>query len=151
MEMIQNVIALKWYLDNTFIINNKVLSHMTWTWLRVWYINFSEFLYINFTEISIANRASIRCQARETTTSDAPDEPPNVCLFAWGIRRHLSWSESANSLISYCFWGRLRTCPQMFNWKQVWGLPWTWESRDSAKLQIILDNTRTMDSCAEDF
>ena len=35
----------------------------------------------------------------------------------------------------------------MFNLKQVWGLNWPWESHDSVKAQVILDNTCTMDSC----
>ena len=30
--------------------------------------------------------------------------------------------------------------PRKPNWKQVWGLRWPWESRDSAKLQVTLDN-----------
>ena len=37
--------------------------------------------------------------------------------------------------------------PQMFCWRQVLGLRRPWESRDSAKLQMILDNTCTMGSC----
>ena len=37
--------------------------------------------------------------------------------------------------------------PQMFNWRQVLGLRWPWESRDSEKLQVILDNTCTIGSC----
>ena len=34
----------------------------------------------------------------------------------------------------------------MFSWGQVWGLRWPWESRDSAKVQVTLDNTSTTGS-----
>ena len=36
---------------------------------------------------------------------------------------------------------------QIFSRKQDWGLHWSWESCDSAKLQMILDKTCTMGSC----
>ena len=39
-----------------------------------------------------------------------------------------------------------KNVPQMFNWWQVWGLCWSWESHDSVKLQVILDNTCMMGS-----
>ena len=35
----------------------------------------------------------------------------------------------------------------MFNRRQVWGFRWSRESRHSANLQVILDNTCTMGSC----
>ena len=35
----------------------------------------------------------------------------------------------------------------MFKRRQVWVLRWPWESRDSVKLNVILDNTCTMGSC----
>ena len=44
------------------------------------YFEFGKGQYINFTEASIASRASILRQARETTKPHAPGEPPNGCL-----------------------------------------------------------------------
>ena len=36
--------------------------------------------------------------------------------------------------------------PQMFDWRQVWGLRWPWENRDSVELKVTLDNTCMMGS-----
>ena len=49
---------------------------------------FDEAQYINFTEVSVARKASIRLHAREITTPRAPDEPPN--RVSWRIRRAFS-------------------------------------------------------------
>ena len=36
--------------------------------------------YVDFTEVSMATRTSIRGQPRETTIARVPDEPPDSCL-----------------------------------------------------------------------
>ena len=41
----------------------------------------------------------------------------------------------------------LEDVPQMFNKRRVFGLHWPWDSRDSAKLQVILDNKCTTGFC----
>ena len=48
----------------------SLISHATWTWLGVWKGSVYQF----------HRRASIRHQARETTTPHAPDKPPSSCL-----------------------------------------------------------------------
>ena len=43
-------------------------------------IEFGKGQYINFIEVSIANRGPFRHWPCETTSTCAPDEPPNGCL-----------------------------------------------------------------------
>ena len=72
-------------------------------------------------------------------------------VVAWGIWLHLSRSASMSLLMSYGLLGCLQThLPRMSHkcwiWRQVWGLCCLWESCYSAKLQVVLDNTRMMGS-----
>ena len=99
---------------------------------------------ISFTEFSIASRASTR-HARQRRLMLLMSRP----MFAWGIRHHSSW-ECIRELVDVLCLVRPspdtspEDVPQTFSWRQVWGFRWLWESRDSAKLQVIFDNTGTM-------
>ena len=71
-----------------------------------------------------------------TTTPRAPGEPTSGCL------------EDPTSFVLECISELIDVLlpvrpspdtspdnvPQMFDWRQVWGLCWPWESRDSVKL-----------------
>ena len=129
-----------------FFINNKVFNESRDTELV---FEFGKDQYINFTEVSIANRASLRRQARETTTPHAPVEPPPACL-GGPAPFLLEW---ITELVDVLWLVRPspdtfpENVPHMFYWRQVWGLHWLWKSHESAKLQVILYNTCTMGSC----
>ena len=82
-------------------------------------------------------------------TPHAPDEPPSGCLGdpapflleCIGELVDVLWLERTSPDTSP------EDVAQIFDWRQVWGLRWPWESRDSAKLRVILDNTCTIGSC----
>ena len=75
-------------------------------WLKLDF-QFGKIQCINFTEVSIARRASIRRNAREKTTPHAPGEPPDGCL--GDPVPFLLECESASELKTCDLWSRLRT------------------------------------------
>ena len=93
--------------------------------------------------------ASIRRQARETTTPKAPDEPLSgrlrdsapLLLECISELVDVLWLERPSLDTSP------EDAPQTFNWRQVWGPLQPWESRESAKVQVILNIPCTMGSC----
>ena len=109
------------------------MRHVTWKDFE-----FCRGQYINFTAVSI-----------KTTTPHVPDKSPNGCLGDPAPFLFECISELADVLwlVRTSPDTSLGDVPQTFNWRQVWGLRWPWESHDSAKLQMILDNTCTMGSC----
>ena len=92
--------------------------------------------YINFTEVSIASRASIRRQGTRDKTPHAPDQLSNGCLGdpapflleCIGELGDVLWLVAPSPHTSP------EDVPQMFNWRQVWALRWPWESYGSEKL-----------------
>ena len=91
--------------------------------------------------IEVASRASICCQV-QTTTLQAPDEPPSRWLGdpAPFLLECISELSDVLWLVKLSPDMSPKDVPQMFKWKRVWGLCWPWESHDYVKLPMILDN-----------
>ena len=106
-------------------------------WLELDFV-FDKGLYINFTKVAIASRASTYHQVRKTMLPYAPDEPPSGCLGDPAPFFLEYISELVDVL--WLVWPSLDASPkdvlQMFNWRQVLGLCWPWESCDTGKQQV---------------
>ena len=104
-------------------------------------LEFGQGQNINFTEVSIASRASIRRQELETTTPHAPDGPSGGCLGdpAPFLLEYISELVDVLWLVRSPPNTSPKVVPQLLNWRQGWGLRWSWESPDSSTLQAILE------------